>query len=413
MRHLWLALAALLAGSLVASPASALDVDLQGFLQGNYAVGLGPANPNGESAKWAEERLQARFDGAGQAGRLFLKADAAYDHTRDQTEVELREGFLDHGAGRWDLRLGRQILTWGLGDLLFINDVFPKDYEAFFAGRPLEYLKTGVDAAKAGLYPDFASFEIVAIPFFTPDHLPDPERFHMPGPGAWIEERPTDGRDTELALRAYRDLAGFDVSLYAFSGFFRRPALRASTMAPGSTPALFYPRLAVYGASAQGRALEGVLSLEAGYYDSRQDRDGADPFVPNDETRFLVGYQRQLWEDGVLGLQYYGERMHDFGRYQETLPPGFPGARRLRDLASVRFTQLFRHQTLRLSFLAFYGLAERDYLVNPEVRYHVSDRIWAAAGAMIFGGQDWSQFGSLDRDDHVYLQMRYELVMLP
>ena len=37
-------------------------------------------------------------------------------------------------------------------------------YEAFFSSRPLEYMTIGVDAAKAGLYPGFASFEVIAIP---------------------------------------------------------------------------------------------------------------------------------------------------------------------------------------------------------------------------------------------------------
>ena len=35
-----------------------------------------------------------------------------------------------------------------------------------------------------------------------------------------------------------------------------------------------YPKLSVYGASLQGRALDGVVSFEAGHYDSRQDRSG-------------------------------------------------------------------------------------------------------------------------------------------
>ena len=53
------------------------------------------------------------------------------------------------------MRAGRQIITWGLGDLIFINDVFPKDYEAFFSGRPMEYMKKGVDGVKIGYYPSF------------------------------------------------------------------------------------------------------------------------------------------------------------------------------------------------------------------------------------------------------------------
>lgn len=60
-------------------------------------------------------------------------------------DVDLREAYLDYTTENCDFRLGRQFVTWGVGDLLFINDVFSKDYVSFFAGRPLEYLKIEVD----------------------------------------------------------------------------------------------------------------------------------------------------------------------------------------------------------------------------------------------------------------------------
>lgn len=172
---------------------------------------------------------------------------------------------------------------------------------------------------------------------------------------------------------------------------------------------LFYPELFVYGASAQGRSLDGVLSLEAGYYDSRKDRQGTDPMIPNSQTRYLIGYQRQLWEDFTLGLQYYGEYMQDYSAYEENLPPGFPKEKRLHQLATIRLMQFLLHQTLRLSFFAFYGLSDGDYMLNPEVKYNFTDAIWLALGGNFFGGgKPWSQFGQFAKDDNVYTQLRYE-----
>jgi hypothetical protein len=118
-----------------------------------------------------------------------VKGDAYYDNLDQKSSTELREGYFDFTAEKWDARVGRQIVTWGVGDLLFINDVFPKDYAAFFSGRPLEYLKKGVDAAKIGLYPGFASFEIIAIPYFEPNNYPDPRRFWMYDPMPGITNR--------------------------------------------------------------------------------------------------------------------------------------------------------------------------------------------------------------------------------
>jgi hypothetical protein len=399
---------------LFVSTAAESDIALHGFLQGNHSAGIATSNPDGGDFKLAEERLQIKLDASNEPFRLFIKADAFYDHISEEPELELREGYLDFTSSKWDMRIGRQVITWGLGDLLFINDVFPKDYEAFFSGRPLEYLKKGIDGAKIGIYAGFASFELIAIPFFEPNHFPDPKRFWMfdPMPGVTDREREkpsTTLENTEVAIRAYRDIAGFDASMYFYRGFFRQPSMMPDNPMTPSKLTLIYPKLSEYGASLQGRALGGVLSLEAGYYDLRQDRKGTDPMIPNSQTRFLVGYQRQIWEDFTLGLQYYGEYMHDYSDYSRTLPPGFPKERRLHELVSVRLMQFLLHQTLKLSFFSFWSPSDGDYLMNPEVKYNFTDHVWAAVGAMSFGGgEKWSQFGQLDRNDNVYLQLRYE-----
>ena len=398
---------------LASSSVWASDISLHGFLEGNYSVNTTSVNPDGGNFKWAEERVQLRLDASREPFRLFVRTDVFYDHVAERGSLELREGYLDYRAGNWDLRAGRQVITWGVGDLLFLNDTYPKDFEAFFSGRPLEYLKRGVDAVKVGVYPGFASFEVVIMPFFNADKLPDPERFHMFDPFPDVmrqKEKPgTALKNTQVALRVYRDIAGFDTSVYYYRGFFRQPSMMPDNPLMPAGLSLFFPELSVYGASAQGRALEGVLSLEAAYDDSRQDRTGSDPLVPNSRTKLLAGYQRQLWEDFTVGVQYYGEYMHRYSEYQKNLPEGFPKERRFHELVAVRLTQFLRHQTLRLSFFSFWSPSGGDYLLNPEVRYSFTDHIWAAVGAVIFGGNESRlQFGQFNKNDNVYVQMRYE-----
>lgn len=387
---------------------------LHGFVQGNYGLDTATSNPDGRDSKLAEERAQLKLTADQGPLRLFVKTDLAWDHLDDEEDLELREGTVDYTASSWEVKLGRQVVTWGLGDLVFINDVFPKDYEAFFAGQPLEYLKKGVDGVKVGLYPSLASFEVIAIPLFTANHFPEAKRFWLYDPLPGVTNRqtvePNSSLDhTEVAVRAYRTIASFDVSLYGYRGFSRQPAILTDSPFAPTRQTLWYPELAVYGASLQGSALAGVVSLEAGYYDARDDRDGGNPLIPNSQARFLVGYQRQFWEDFTVGLQYYGERMLNYGAYAVSLPPAMPAEERLHDLVSIRLTQLLRHQTVKLSLFVFRGLASADYLVNPEVKYNVTDQVWAALGANLFGGgEPWSQFGQLDRNDSVYLQTRYE-----
>jgi len=400
--------------ALSVSYAAALETSLHGFFQGNYSADLDRSNPDGGDFKWAEERMQLKLDTNKEPFRLFLKTDAFYDHADEGADLELREGYVDFTSSKWDLRIGRQVITWGLGDLIFINDVFPKDYEAFFSGRPMEYLKKGVDGIKMGVYPSSVSAEVIVIPFFEPNVYPQGSRFYMFDPMPAVtnrdEREPSSSLDhTETAFRLYRDLAGFDTALYYYRGFFRQSAMLPDSMSATTKIDLFYPELSVYGASAQGRALDGVLSVEAGYYDSRQDESGTDPMIQNSQSKILFGYQRQIWEDFTAGLQYYAEYMHDYSEYERNVPAGFPQERKLHQLTSARLTQFLMHQTLRLSLFSFYSTSDGDYLLNPEIKYNFSDNIWAAIGGNIFGGGDeWSQFGQLEKNDNLYTQMRYE-----
>ena len=385
------------------------DLSLSGFLQQNSAFNTVTANPDGRRYKWLEERAQLKLDATGGAWRLLAKGDLAYDHLDRKDESELREGYVDYAAGNWDLRIGRQVITWGLGDLVFVNDVFPKDHEALFAGRPLEYLKRGVDAVKLGAYPEFASFELVVAPNFRESRIPDAQRFWLYDPMPTVTNRETvKPGQGDVGLRIYRDIAGYDAALYLHRGFHRTPSMRPNNVMAPTRITFFYPRLSVYGASLSGRAGEGVLSLEAAYYDSRQDRSGSDFTIPNSQTRLLMGYQIQPVEDLSLGFQYYAEYMHDYSAYRATLPAGFPAEKRLNHTITLRATQLLRHQTLRLSLYTSYNPTTGDQFVNPELRYSFTDRVWGALGANFFGGKPWGQFGQLSRNDNVYLQVRYE-----
>ena len=100
---------------------------------------------------------------------------------------------------------------------------------------------------------------------------------------------------------------------------------------------------------------------------------------------------------------------NELRRVEKTLNKRFPKEKRMYSLSALRLTQFLQHQTLRLSFFAFYGLSDGDYLLNPEIKYNFSDHLWAAMGGNIFGeGENWSQFGQLRKNDNLYVQVRYE-----
>lgn len=400
-------------------------VELHGFFLGNYAVRTtgfrpgapGAAAPANSDYPLAEERLRidlSAADDAIDAGVRF-KLDLFHDDLTGAVELDLREGFLSYTWEAFDFRLGRQVVTWGVGDLVFINDVFPKDWISFFTGRPLEYLKTGIDGLRVRYSSDRINFEALAIPVFQPDQVPTADRFFYYDPFAAVtnrvERRPVAQVDhAELALRAYGQIAEFDVSLYGYRGYWRGPSGIPDSFIAPTLITLVYPPLSVAGASLQGNAFGGVIALEGGYYDSRQDRPGRNPLIPNSQLRFLGGYQRQLWEDGTLGVQYYLEIMQDYTAYKQSWPAGLPRQRNLRDVVTLRFEQFFAHQTWRLSVMGFYSPADADFLLQPALSYKFSDRLSGAIGANIFGGRDrWTMFGQFNKNDNVYGSVRFDL----
>tara|TARA_R110002167_G_scaffold51814_10_gene149975 strand:+ start:7832 stop:9106 length:1275 start_codon:yes stop_codon:yes gene_type:complete len=413
-----LALLLILASGIGAPRVGAVEIESHGFLLLDYSLrttGQRPAEADSDFLL-AEERLRLDLTVWGEEieGAVRFKGDLLHDAIDGQVDIDVREAHVDYTAGRFDFRLGRQIATWGVGDLLFINDVFPKDWVSFFAGRPLEYLKVGVDGARARYSSTAVNAELMVIPSFTPDTLPTAERFFLFDPFATVPRRiatepaSTYG-NTELALRLYRRAGDFDVAVYAYKGFWRSPGMRPDDVSAPSQVTAFYPKLAAYGASLQGNALDGILSLEAGYYDSRSDRDGDDAAIPNSQYRFLVGYQRQIQQDLTLGVQYYAEIMADYGAYIQSLASGSPVQRRYRDTLTLRVEQLLRHQTLRLGLFTFYSPADKDYLIQPQATYRFSDEFSATLGANIFGGKEKTTFlGQFDKNDNLYLSARFD-----
>ena len=413
------ALLALLAWPLAAQEKTWFPVKVHGFLMGNLAVrSSGERPPGGEGGAFVlgEERLRLDVSGASKSGDVFLlfKGEVFHDAVANRAEGDLREGYAGYHRGPIDLRLGRQILTWGAGDLFFINDVFPKDWGSFFSGRPMEYLKQGMDAVRVQYSSEALNVDVVATPFFRPDALPSPQRFFLysPFPAAvrQVERTPAArAANTEVALRLYRRLAGFDVSLYGYRGFWRTPGMRAGSADDAAPVIRFYPRLAVVGAGAQRNWLQGVLSLEAGRYQSPDDRGGADASIPNSEWRVLAGYQRQLGRELTANFQGYAEVLDHYDAYRKSLPGGSPRRDRVRGVFSLRLTQFLRYQSWKAAVFLACSPTDSDCFTQPEVSHRLSDRLSVALGANIFGGRrETTFFGQMEKDDNVYLSARFD-----
>lgn len=418
---LWI-LGGLLASILLLPPGVALSFNVHGFVDLRSGVRL-QEDPHQRDAILNEARAQLDVTHYGPVALWKLRADAVWDEAVGEYEQDFERGYgiidlreaniLVTPLDFMDVKIGRQILTWGTGDLLFINDMFPKDWQSFFSGRDEEYLKAPSDAVFASMFFSWGNVDAAYMPGFEHDRYISGERISYYNPmlgrraGAddplEVKQRRSWFDDDELSLRVSRNIGSYEVAAYAYAGYWKNPvgfdmASRRQT----------FPRLRTYGASVRGNAGPGLFNAELGYYDSFDDRDGDDPFVPNSEYRLLLGYEQELRRNLSAALQYYLEYMQDYSAYERSLPSVQPARDRDRHVLTLRLTQLAMNQNLTLSLFTYWSPSDADVYLRPLLEYKVTDEIKVFAGANIFSGRDeYTFFGQFEDNTNVYAGVRY------
>jgi hypothetical protein len=396
------------------SLADRLPAGLHGFVQASVGPRIHSDPVQSKEFTLAEIRLQAAYDRAWKHVSLDVKGDLVLDAVLEKVETDLRQLRLTfRPAGSVDLQLGRQVMTWGTGDLLFINDLFPKDWQSFFIGRDEEYLKAPSNALRAGWFAGQVSLDLVYTPKFTPDRYIRGERISFWDPvgggfrgedmplGVDLPDEPFT--DDEIAARIYGNVGSYEIAGYGYKGFWKSPG--------GFDPVTMlatFPALDVWGASARGPLGPGIGNVEVGYYDSRDDPDGGDPFVRNSELRLLAGYELELGRELTGGFQYYLEHMLDHERYLGSLPGGEPRDEN-RHVLTTRITKLLKNQTLIPSIFFYYSPSDGDAYVRPNLVWKRSDHQIVEFGANLFiGRDDFTFFGQFENASNVYGSIRFQ-----
>lgn len=401
---------------------SSFFADLGGFLDARMGVRT-QNDPYQKYISLGEARFQIDVQNIIDKFLLNVTIDFVYDPVVDRHSVKLEtgQGFIDLREVNiiyaplefTDVKLGRQILTWGTGDLLFINDLFPKDWKSFFIGRDVEYLKAPSDALKLSIFTTLVNIDIVYTPQFDSDRFIDGSRIsywnsslgQLAGRNNRIDVNKPDNwfEDDEWAIRLSKNLRGYELAAYGYRGFWKSPA--------GQEPILgqaIFPDLSVYGMSIRGQFLRGIANFECGYYLSQDDQNGDNPLIKNNEMRNLIGYEQEIASDFTMGIQYYLEYMMDYHAYLNSLPGGVQEADKDRHLITLRLTRLFMNQNLKISLFTFYSPSDNDSYIRPLIHYKIDDH-WSveAGGNLFFGENAFTFFGQFKKNSNVYTGLRY------
>lgn len=394
----------------------ALPVEVHGFAEAAAAARVVEDDTHNGDYVLSEARFRLDLSHFGDRAELRFKGDFVADDVTGTIDTDVREALMLMRASGWlDIRAGRQVLTWGTGDLVFLNDMFPKDYQSFFIGRDVEFLKAPSNSVKLSGYWSAFNADVVWTPVFEPDRYITGERlsFFSPMAGGVVSAtqmgQPLDAitpartiENGEVAARLHRTVSGWELALYGYKGFTKQPlAYDEGAMMPA------FSELAVYGASVRGNLFGGIANAEGAYHHSLDDEDGDDPDVPNSQLRTLAGYEHEIVANFTGAVQHYLEVVQDHEQLLANSPAPEFEAREARHTVTTRLTYRAMRETLTLSLFAFVAIEDEDFHLRPRITRKWTDAVEVTLGGNMMAGDPDTFFGQLEDNTNLYLRFRY------
>ena len=365
------------------------STQISGFLEARSGIRL-QNDRYQKKASINELRLKTELGHSFESFDIKFNADFIADSVVDKQALNLQtgQGFMDlrelyisfSPSEKVDLKVGRQTLTWGTGDLVFINDLFSKDWRSFFNGRDTQYLKAPSDAIKASLYFDALNVDLVYSPQYNSDRFINGQRLSYQNATKQPLQADVPDSDDELSIRAYRSFGGAETALYYYQGHTKSPAGFNQQIGKA-----VFPKLKVYGASIRKPLAKGIFNAELGYRQLSTSNDVSINYSKNDEWRALIGFEQEIAKELTAAVQYYVEVKKD----QDD-----------RHLTTLRLQKQMLQQKLQLSLFNFYSPNQKDGYLRLNASYKYSDDLKLEIGSNAFYGKNNQGFFSQFKDNN-------------
>ncbi len=384
------------------------EIYFSGFVDTLSTVGL-----TGDIlASWARFRPELELYN----GNFYLMTtlEARYSEKDPlESEIALKEAFIEYAGSSFDIRGGRQIVVWGKADGVEITDIVsPKDYTGF-SGEEYEDTRLPVIALKGRAFGTFWTVETIWIPLFTPAQLPvspdNPLREALYPSSSGLTYQFNDGtkpsrlKDSEFGGRISFFLPWGDFSFCGFSGWNDTPWYESSL--DGSTLTLNpeYYRIWMGGMDAAVPFASFVFRAEGAFTGNQRFRDSADDsnYHVRDGLKILGGLDwnpgggwsltGQYFEDWVLG---HGDSI---GRDQRT------------QSVSLSLSKSLLRECLELSVMGILNLGDYDSYSFYQADYAFTDAFHLLGGVVLYlpGPENDGEYGAYKDVSNIWVKGRF------
>ena len=392
--------------------------DLSGFLQTDRFMFTA------DSLRFAKQVNELRMQVNARHSRISLTASADIYTTSAGVQTDLWEGYVDYYGSFYDLRLGKQVVSWGTTDGINPTD----NLNPFDLGRKSPFVdpaekKLPVTMAKADLY--FGGLRVtgIVVPDFHPFRLPDTSTWHMSRPDDLLElppntvlqnkgtpippEEPSGTpENAEYALKLSGDLAGVNLSASYFRGWDDFPSFQpritpqsvdqSGTKYVNVQPTLAYHRVDVFGGDFATSLFGLGLRGEAAYY-LTEDEDGTDPFIQDPFFHYVLGMDYTFRNGLYLNAQFVSGMFRRYG-LTPTEDDDYM-------ITSVLTYDLNDYNSFEVG--GMYSITDENLLLKPSYTRTLGNAVDLTFGAYIVEGETGEHFGAFRANDQIYGQLRY------
>lgn len=349
----------------------------------------------------------------------------------EQKDTELREFYLDLFFPKLDLRIGKQIVRWGVVEGARVTDeINPLDFQEFIL-REIQDRYIPLWMIKADFYFDPNTVEILWIPDL---------QFHRPASlgSEWEQFQELEGLDrpprtfenSEWAIKALRRIGGWDTSLSYFYTWDDFPSAFRTVFGLGefgvSPEVAFNPRhtrLHIAGTTFSRGMGSIVLNGEAAFVHGKMFGTRFGRFNPTtgptgeEELTLTLGEIKRDYLKYALSVDWrlFGAdlslqvQQQYILKYQSEI---------IQDRTDTVWGLFLRKELfygrLLLEMLTIYFVNDEDLLIRPKATYQLNDAFKVAVGADIFHGEiggplpgEFHFVGFFKNNDRVYLELTY------
>jgi hypothetical protein len=395
-------------GEIELTPEASAKPWFRGFIDTRWGKRSDPTPHFSDQRTLAETRIQGHANWQWQDFQFNIKGDIYHDDIIDTTELDWREVYFELPDNpNYSLRIGRQNIVWGFGDLLVVNDLFPKDYAGLYFGRDAEaeYMVQASDGVRSSIFFEDFTWDIIAVKF-RPNDIPTGKRlsFFSPFQQKIVgQQHPLNIRESDdwsLMTRLNTKLMGKEFAIFYTD---------TKSLMPDSydldSQMNYFADLRTFGLNIRDELGSGIWAYDAAYFDL-DDESGNDPFMPNDSYRHILAYDIELASERSLGLQWYYEKRMDQSAYLTTATDTMDRSSDY-SLMTMRLTQMLLSQNMTLSLYIFHSISQKDTYYRANLFHKFDDHWMLNIGINQITGPQQARFGQLSDNSNYFAAIRW------